>query len=201
MVKTTFLRAGVLVFALALLCALPLAAEATEVTDWNLALSSGLSWSDTSISRYIDNLSESPMEDSSGWYSIRLAASHTEGGMFALGFEGGLVVCLDEDLPSWSAFDMPAFLTFTIKPRVNDTLAFPFTFGAGLFTGFDGEHGRSSFGPVAHASAGVQVSRDHFFLTIVTRVDLTLRLLTELAFNSTLELRWSPVVLSFGARF
>ena len=32
MVKTTFLRAGVLVFALALLCALPLAAEATEVT-------------------------------------------------------------------------------------------------------------------------------------------------------------------------
>ena len=201
MVKTMSCKVCLLVFA-ALLCALPLAAEASgRVYDWNLSLSQGLSWTDTSISRYIDNLSESPMEDRCGWYAIRLAASHTEGGIFALGFEGGLVVCLDEDLPSWSAFDMPALLTFTIKPRVNDTLAFPFTFGAGLFTGFDGEHGRSSFGPMAYASAGVEVSKGHFSLSIVTRVDLALRLLTELAFNSTLELRWSPVVLSFGARF
>lgn len=176
--------------------------QTSENKDTYLMLESGLSWSDLRRAWWLDCLHESnAINPHNGLFTLRLSWGRQGNEIVRTGFELGASVHLDGEMEKGFAFEFPVQLKLSLTPGT-DNLKFPFTFGAGFMTGFDAHERNAYFGPVAHVSAGLEAHSDGgFIISLTTRLDATVRFLTEESHNSTIEITWTPVTFAVGTVF
>lgn len=170
--------------------------------DQILMLESGLTWDDLTLACWLDCLKKSDtIQPHTGLFSLRLYYGEQKSDTERLGLEAGFSIYLEEHMEKGFAFEVPVQLVITFTPGF-DKVKFPVALGFGLMTGFDSGERISYFGPVAHVSAGLEFyPNESLVLAVTSRLDATMRLLTEESMDSTLELAWTPVTFAIGFRF